>query len=263
MPGAGEGPPGDAQIADVRATPRRSRGGRRKPRHRAGAASLFQTVPARSQERLPGCARGRGSCRTPVDAVRSDKDRRATGFAGVTSRAVSPDQQSDSCDQSDSRLSLGARHPGPAGTSLLRKQLPQLLAARADVLSPRMMRIIEDLMADWTYLDERIKRVTDEIEALARADEGCHQLITVPGIGPIISSAMVAAIGNGAAIRITARDSHSVLSRSARNSTALTAPVPTSPAAIVMLQSPWRRRLHRCGERTRRRRARQCRSIPG
>ena len=54
-------------------------------------------------------------------------------------------------------------------------------------------------MADWTYLDERIDRVTDEIEALARADEGCQQLITVPGIGPIISSAMVAAIGNGAA----------------------------------------------------------------
>src|SRR5512144_1757864 len=33
----------------------------------------------------------------------------------------------------------------------------------------------------------------------SRADEGCQQLITVPGIGPIISSAMVAAIGNGAA----------------------------------------------------------------
>ena len=29
-----------------------------------------------------------------------------------------PDQQSDGCDQSDSRLSLGARHPSPAGTSL-------------------------------------------------------------------------------------------------------------------------------------------------
>ena len=62
-----------------------------------------------------------------------------------------------------------------------------------------MIKIIGDLMADWNYLDERIERVTDEIEALARADEGCQQLITVPGIGPIISSAMVAAIGNGAA----------------------------------------------------------------
>ena len=35
--------------------------------------------------------------------------------------------------------------------------------------------------------------------SLARADESCQWLITVPGIGPIISSAMVAAIGYGAA----------------------------------------------------------------
>jgi len=35
--------------------------------------------------------------------------------------------------------------------------------------------------------------------SLARADESCQCLITVPEIGPIISSAMVAAIGNGAA----------------------------------------------------------------
>ena len=62
-----------------------------------------------------------------------------------------------------------------------------------------MIRIIGDLVEDWRYLDERIETVTDEIEALARADEGCQQLITVPGVGPIISSAMVAAIGNGAA----------------------------------------------------------------
>jgi transposase len=89
--------------------------------------------------------------------------------------------------------------PVRQGHQFLRQQLPQLLAARTDVLSPRMIRIIGDLMADWNYLDERIERVTDEIEALARADEGCQQLITVPGVGPIVSSAMVAAIGNGAA----------------------------------------------------------------
>ncbi len=68
-----------------------------------------------------------------------------------------------------------------------------------DVLSLRMIRVVGDLVADWKYLDERIEKVTDEIEALARADEGCQQLITVPGIGPIISSAMVAAIGSGVA----------------------------------------------------------------
>ena len=89
--------------------------------------------------------------------------------------------------------------PVRQGLRFLRQQLPQILATRDDALSPRMIRIIGDLIDDWKYLDERIERVTDEIEALARADEGCQRLITVPGIGPIISSAMVAAIGNGAA----------------------------------------------------------------
>ncbi len=54
----------------------------------------------------------------PFDTLCSDKDRRPTGFAGITPRAVSPGRQSDSCDQSDPRLSAGARHPDPAGTSL-------------------------------------------------------------------------------------------------------------------------------------------------
>jgi transposase len=85
------------------------------------------------------------------------------------------------------------------GHRFLRQQLPQILATRADVLSPRMIRIIGDLVRDWAYLDERITRVTDEIEVLARSDVSCGQLMTVPGIGPIIASAMVAAIGNGAA----------------------------------------------------------------
>jgi transposase len=59
--------------------------------------------------------------------------------------------------------------------------------------------MIADLSADWRHLDERLEAVTSEIEALAMADEACRRLMTVPGIGPIISSAMVSAIGEGAA----------------------------------------------------------------
>jgi transposase len=62
-----------------------------------------------------------------------------------------------------------------------------------------MIRIIEGLIGDWWHLEERIEYVTTEIEVLARGNEGCRQLMTVPGIGPIIASAMVAAIGNGTA----------------------------------------------------------------
>jgi hypothetical protein len=62
-----------------------------------------------------------------------------------------------------------------------------------------MIRIMEDLSGDWRRLDERIQHVTEEIEVLAHGSESCRQLMSVPGIGPIIPSAMVAAIGNRAA----------------------------------------------------------------
>ena len=62
-----------------------------------------------------------------------------------------------------------------------------------------MIRIIEDLSGDWLRLDERIQHLTEEIEVLAHGSESCRQLMTAPGIGPLIACAMVAAIGNGAA----------------------------------------------------------------
>jgi transposase len=85
------------------------------------------------------------------------------------------------------------------GLRFLRQLLPDILAKRTDVLSPRMVRIVSDLAGDWRQLDDRIETVTDEIETLAKADDSCRRVMTVPGIGPIISSAMVAAIGDGSA----------------------------------------------------------------
>jgi transposase len=83
------------------------------------------------------------------------------------------------------------------GLRFLRNELPMILATRCDVLSPRMVRGIEDLAGDWRRLDERIEGLSAEIEAIARLDAGCQRLMSVPGIGPIISSATVAAIGTG------------------------------------------------------------------
>src|SRR6478672_3607683 len=83
------------------------------------------------------------------------------------------------------------------GHRFLRAELPRILAAPPNVLSPRMVRVIEDLAGDWRRLDERIEGLTGEIEAVARQEAGCERLMSVPGVGPIISSAMVAAIGSG------------------------------------------------------------------
>ena len=83
------------------------------------------------------------------------------------------------------------------GQRFLRAELPRILAAPPDVLSPRMVRIIQELASDWRLLDERVEKVSTEIEELAKGDAGCERLMSIPGIGPIISSAIVAAIGTG------------------------------------------------------------------
>jgi transposase len=83
------------------------------------------------------------------------------------------------------------------GLRFLRAELPNILSRPPDILSPRMVRVLEGLAGDWHRLDKRIEDLSNEIEAIARRDVGCERLISVPGIGPIISSAMVAAVGAG------------------------------------------------------------------
>ena len=83
------------------------------------------------------------------------------------------------------------------GQWFLRAELPRILAMPPDVLSPRMVRIISGLAADWRLLDERIEELSGEITELAKQNSGCERLMSIPGIGPLISSAMVAAIGTG------------------------------------------------------------------
>ena len=83
------------------------------------------------------------------------------------------------------------------GPAPLRKALSDILSSSTPMLSPRLVRLITDLAEDWRRLDACIAMVSTEIAALAEQDAPCQRLMTVPGIGPIISSAVVAAIGNG------------------------------------------------------------------
>jgi transposase len=46
-------------------------------------------------------------------------------------------------------------------------------------------------------LEKRIAQVTREIEALAARDEKARRLMTIPGIGPLGATALLAAAGNG------------------------------------------------------------------
>ena len=86
-----------------------------------------------------------------------------------------------------------------SGLRTLRKSLFAILENRKDEISPRTARLILGLYGDWRGLDERIEAVTSEIEELSRVEATCQRLMSVPGIGPLISTGLVAAIGSGEA----------------------------------------------------------------
>jgi len=85
------------------------------------------------------------------------------------------------------------------GYRYLRQALPDILSSETEKLSPMVIHLLEDLAKDWRRLDVRIEDTTDEIKSLVAKSEACQRLMTVPGIGPIIASAMVALIGDGSA----------------------------------------------------------------
>src|ERR1700677_510445 len=86
-----------------------------------------------------------------------------------------------------------------AGTSALRKSLFEILKNRKDEVSPRIANLIVGLYEDWLWLDKRIETITSEINQLSRSEANCRRLMSVPGIGPLISTGVVAAIGTGEA----------------------------------------------------------------
>ena len=86
----------------------------------------------------------------------------------------------------------------PKRRAPLRQRLDELMGAEMPI-SVRALRLLEDLRDEWASLDRRIKVYDDELAALTREDEQARRLATIPGIGVIDATALLAAIGDGSA----------------------------------------------------------------
>lgn len=85
-----------------------------------------------------------------------------------------------------------------------RRKLEAFLETFADedatgTLSPRIRQLVEDLRAEWRFLDERIARFDAEFVQMARTDAAARRLATIPGIGTINATALAAAVGDAKA----------------------------------------------------------------
>jgi transposase len=85
------------------------------------------------------------------------------------------------------------------GRAYLWRVLPEVMAEAEQLASPRMFRLMGAVVQQWRALETQINDLDGEIASLARSNDACKRLQTVPGVGPLAATAMVAAIGNGSA----------------------------------------------------------------
>jgi transposase len=85
------------------------------------------------------------------------------------------------------------------------RELPQLRRAIAlwledadNGLSERFRRLLHALWSDLRILDERVAELDREIALIAQNDPAARRLQQLRGVGPIVATALVAAVGDGA-----------------------------------------------------------------
>jgi transposase len=81
----------------------------------------------------------------------------------------------------------------------LRERMPEILENADEDLTPRMRNLLALLWSEWKDLELQIVEMNDEVEQIASSDAACTRLRQIPGIGPLVATAIVASIGNGAA----------------------------------------------------------------
>lgn len=85
------------------------------------------------------------------------------------------------------------------GRTKLRDHMPAILEDDEQNLTPRLRNLLDHLWQEWKQLQADIEAVSEQIERICADDAACQRLRQIPGVGPLVATATVAAIGNGAA----------------------------------------------------------------
>jgi len=83
------------------------------------------------------------------------------------------------------------------GRTKLMAALPGMLEDAGNALTPVARRVVCELYEELRDLDARVMQDTQAIKAQVNDDDACQRLQAIPGFGPLLASATVAAVGNG------------------------------------------------------------------
>jgi transposase len=89
----------------------------------------------------------------------------------------------------------------PKGIDLLARRCAEVLLKQTTLFTNMARQTFYELLDEIHALDERIDRYDKKLETLSRTHPVCQRLMTVPGVGPITASAVVAAVGDASAFK--------------------------------------------------------------
>jgi transposase len=85
------------------------------------------------------------------------------------------------------------------GRAYLWSRMPVILEDAGPSLSPLMSSLLDELWQERKVLEEQVEAVSRQVAVVASQDSACQRLREIPGVGPLVATAMVAAVGNGSA----------------------------------------------------------------
>ena len=84
----------------------------------------------------------------------------------------------------------------PKGIAQFRQALLSTLAQEQAKLTELGRNVFRQLHEEWLALEQRLTDYNEQLAAICRADPTCQRLLTIPGVGPLTATALVAAVSD-------------------------------------------------------------------